>query len=68
MSTNTVNWIPIAEEMPRLFQPVLVAGGCAFWNGDYWFSFMSLNHPRIEWDVQYWASLPKSPGEHSRVA
>lgn len=54
-----MNWISVEIGMPLPYRPVLVAGGCAYWDGTFWYTYMERNHPRIQWDVKYWAPLPK---------
>jgi len=50
--------ISVEVDMPVPYAPVWVEGGCAFWDGTHWYTYMERNHPKIEWDVKYWAALP----------
>lgn len=56
-----VNWISTDVGYPIPFKEVLVAGGCAYWDGKDWYTCMENNRPKIVWTVKYWATLPKSP-------
>lgn len=56
-----VNWVNVKDGMPTHFQNVLVSGGVAYWNGKAWYTCMEPNHPEIEWEVEYWAPMPKPP-------
>lgn len=38
---------------------ILVEGGEAYWNGEYWFSCSAQR--LIQWDVRCWMPLPKPP-------
>lgn len=46
-----------ASEKPPVFHLVLVQGGVAFWNGEWWVSATYCVR-RIEWDVLWWADIP----------
>lgn len=53
-----INWISTINGMPLPYKNVLVAGGCAYWDGTSWYTCMERNHPKIQWRVYYWAPLP----------
>jgi hypothetical protein len=61
MSISTVHWISTEDGMPTLNMPVLVRGGCAFWDGSAWHTYMEPKHTKIQWPVTHWAVLPRPP-------
>jgi hypothetical protein len=54
-------WFSVQTMMPTPYKPVMVKGGCAYWDGTNWYTYMERNHPKIVWDVNYWAPLPENP-------
>lgn len=56
-----VNWVSVKDALPLTYLNVLVKGGVAYWDGEFWYSCVERCHPRIQWDVEYWALLPKPP-------
>ncbi len=54
-------WVPCAERMPPTGWSVLVAGGCAYFNGIEWRTLMGASHRVIEWAVTHWMPLPEPP-------
>lgn len=61
-----IDWIPVEIGMPIPYKPVLVEGGCAYWDGIYWYTYMERNHPKIEWEVKCWALMP-NPNDNSKA-
>lgn len=61
MSTSTIHWISVEHGMPTDGMPVLIRGGCAFWDGSDWRTYMELDCPVIQWSVTHWAVLPSPP-------
>ena len=47
--------------MPTPYQNVLVSGGIAYWDGMIWYTCMERDHPPIQWEIEYWATLSKPP-------
>lgn len=59
---STVVWYKAETKKPLKFKNVLVAGGCAYWDGENWITCMEQGKNRIiQWDVKWWAELPKPP-------
>ena len=56
-----VNWVSVKDGMPTPYQNVLVAGGVAYWDGEYWYTCVERHHPKIQWTVECWAPLPEPP-------
>ncbi len=59
-----VNWVSTDDNMPIPYRSVLVPGGCAYWDGTYWYTYMERNHPKIQWTVKHWAPMPELPTEY----
>ena len=59
-----VNWISTDDSMPVPYKSVLVAGGCAYWDGTCWYTYMERNHPKIQWAVKHWSPMPELPAEY----
>lgn len=57
-------WIPVEERLPPTGIDVLVAGGCAYYIDDEWWSLMGDDAYRvIQWKVTHWMPLPLLPEE-----
>jgi Lar family restriction alleviation protein len=53
-------WVSVGERMPEPHSPVIVDGGCAYYEGNgKWHSLMSRSE--IQWEVTHWQPLPPSP-------
>ncbi len=61
-NVSQVEWVSCDDRLPEPFDPVLVRGGCAVWQGKEWLTCME-GEPRrpILWVVEHWAALPKPP-------
>jgi hypothetical protein len=60
-----VEWVPTSERLPEQHQPVIVAGGLVYLDGNnLWRTYMEWSDgiPRsLEWTPKYWAHLPQPP-------
>lgn len=62
-----IMWFNVEDALPAQFKAVLVAGGIAFREGDYWRTLMEVKQPRIEWKVIWWAFLPDPPAQTEQL-
>jgi len=62
-------WVDVKTEMPEPCHPVIIQGGCGYWNPKYsqWYTLMDQNYDgtdaAIEWEVTHWMRLPEAPDE-----
>ena len=55
-----MNWISPEDALPHPHMAVLVLGGCAFWDGEAWHTYMKSGYPEVK-PPHYWAFLPTPP-------
>lgn len=58
----SIFWYNTHQALPPIGCRVLVAGGIGYIDGALdWHTAMEPGHPRIEWDVKFWAYIPNQP-------
>jgi hypothetical protein len=56
-----MEWISVEDRLPKDYQLVIVDGGVARLQGDFWYSYTGSNGRFITWRVTHWMPLPEPP-------
>ena len=60
-------WISVEDRLPKIGTPVIVQGGCGYYDGENWRTYLAIKsngaYAVIQWKVTHWMPLPAPPAE-----